>query len=181
MASIWVPIASLDAPSSGVFDFPTLTLTGYTVLQIVGSGITVTTDGTAVRLTCYVGGSEITGTSYRWGADSVRSSTAVGAPPAAAQDGSTTGAAFALNSDDTNYTVGNASNEQLAFIAYLDTPLSTALYKRFACQSVLVNTSGNVNAGHIGGHFENTGAVGGVKIAGSSDLTAGKVRIMGLA
>jgi hypothetical protein len=181
MASIWTPIASLDAPSAGVFDFPTLTLTGFAVLQVVGSGITVTTDGSSLLLTFYVGGAEITGTAYRWGSESARSSTATGALPAASQDGSTAAAGVGLHSNDAGYTVGIAANESMSFIAFVDTPLSTALYKRVGVQSSVVNTSGETVTAHIGAHMENAGAIGGLKVAGSSALTAGKVRVMGLA
>jgi hypothetical protein len=59
--STWVLISSLDAPTAGVFDFPSLTLTSYSAVQVIGSGITVTTDGTDIKLTVYQGGSEVTG------------------------------------------------------------------------------------------------------------------------
>jgi hypothetical protein len=66
MASPWAIITTMDAPSSNVFAMTGLTLTTYKKLCLEMSGVTVTTDGTDIRLTFYVATVEITGTSYQW-------------------------------------------------------------------------------------------------------------------
>jgi hypothetical protein len=104
--SEWTPIASASAPTGGVFDFPSLTLTGVEVLQIVASGLTVTTDASLIALTWYIGGSEIV-TAYRWGHGALQSGSAT-----ALQDNDTAALLIRPGPDDANWEVGNAAEEQ---------------------------------------------------------------------
>lgn len=170
----WTLIASLDTPSSGAFTFTSLTLSSYGVIQIICSGITVTTDGTDVRLTFYVSGSEVV-TGYRWGSKSVSSG------GTANNDGDTSDPSILLNSNDANWDVGNASTKSLGAIITVDAPASTALHKKAEIEAVMVGPTGNVLINSGVGVMENAGAIDGIKISGSSNLTAGKVRILGLA
>lgn len=171
----WTTISSLDAPSGGLFDFPSLTLTGYQVLQVVCAGITVTTDGTDVFMRFYVSGSKVT-TGYRWGLISERS-TGTGN----VADGDTSAGGILLVSNDVNNDVGNDVGEGFSALIMVDNPLSTALYKKATFQAVSTNNSANV-VNHSGeGVMENAGAIDGLSIEGSSNLTAGKVRILGMA
>lgn len=169
----WTLISSLDTPSSGVFDFPSLTLTGYSVLEIICSGITVTTDGTDPKLTFYVGGSEVV-TGYRW------ADRAVSASLSGIADGQTSSTSILLGSNDAAWDVGNAATESFGARIVVDNPLSTALYKKVTFESWMVSPAGNPLAHDGAGLMENAGAIGGLKISGTSNLTAGKVRILGL-
>jgi hypothetical protein len=47
-------------------------------------------------------------------------------------------------------------------------------------ESVQIGPTGNAIGGHGAGVMENAGAIDGIKIGGTSSLTAGKVRILGL-
>lgn len=170
----WTTVSSLDAPSAGVFDFPSLTLTGYQVLQVVISGVTVTTDGTDMVITFYVGGSEIS-TGYRWGCQAA-SSDASGA-----DDGDAAAGGVLLVSNNANLDVGNDVGEGFGALVIVDNPLSTALHKKATYQSVATSPAGKIIMTIGEGLMENTGAIGGLKVWGSSALTAGKVRVLGMA
>ena len=170
----WTEIDRLTAPTAGVFDFPSLTLTGYEVIQIVVSGVTVTTDGTDVKLTFYVGGSEIV-TGYRWGQQAVASTTGN------TEDGDTSDPSILLNSNNATQDTGNAAGEGFACMITVDAPLSTALYKKAEYETVNSRTDSETEVQLGIGLMENAGAIGGLKISGSSSLTAGHVRILGLA
>jgi hypothetical protein len=171
----WTLIDSKDAPASNVFDFNALTLTGYEVLHVVCSGITVTTDGTDLLLTFYVGGVEIV-TGYRWGMGATFSGGGV-----VINDGDASDPSIFLNSNDSGYDTGNAAGEAFDAVITVDNPTSTAFYKRAHFESVGTTTTGAVVATDGIGIMENAGAITGLKISGSSSLTAGKVRILGLA
>jgi hypothetical protein len=169
----WTQVASLDAPTSGVFDFPSLTLTGYSVIQVVCSDIRVTTDGTDVWIRFYVAGSAVT-TGYRWGnawCSSVTSGT----------DGSDATTAILLCPNDVNENAGNAAEEALSSVVTIDAPLSTTTYKKAKYETVLTNVSGVVLGQHGHGIMENTGAIQGILVMGSSDLVSGKIRVLGMA
>lgn len=169
----WTTISSLTAPSSGVFDFPSLSLSGYDLLQIVLSGITVTTDGTDIKLTFYKSGGEVV-TGYRWAVMGIASSAGV------VDDGDASDPGILLNSDNANWDVGNASTKSFGASVFVPNPNSTALYKMASYQSWIVGPTGSVlhNAG--AGVMEDAAAITGIKISGSSNLTAGKVKILGL-
>lgn len=169
----WTLIDGLDAPTSGTFIFSPLDLSGYDIVQIILSGIRVTTDGTLVRITFYVGGVEIT-SGYRWGVQGISAS------GTAVTDGDTSDPSILLGSDDSGFTVGNAATESFGAIITLDNPLSTALYKKASFESWYINTGGQPHAHSGAGIMENAGAINGLKVLGSSNLTAGKVRILGL-
>lgn len=166
-------IARLDAPVAGVFDFTGLSLTGVKQLQIVCSGITVTTDGTDPLLTFYVSASEVV-TGYRWGHKSMDSAANL------LVDGDVSDPAIHLVSDNATWDVGNAAGENFGAVITLDQPVSTAFYKRVSIQSAYVNPAGNVVATDGVGVMENAGAIDGVKISGSSNFVAGHVRLLAL-
>lgn len=170
----WTQIDSKTAPSAGVFDFSSLTLTGYEVIQIVCSGITVTTDGTDVALTFYVGGSEIV-TGYRWGQQAVASTTGN------VEDGDASDPSILLNSNNATQDTGNAAGESFSCLITVDAPTSTALHKKAEYETVQSRPDSETEAQLGIGLMENAGAINGLKISGSSALTAGHVRILGLA
>jgi hypothetical protein len=170
----WTLVDSLSSPTAGAFTFPSLTLSSYSTVQIVITGVTVTTDGTDIALTFYVGGVEITAT-YRWGQASGSSAAATNA------DGDVSDPSILLTSNDPNWDVGNASGEGFGAIVTVDEPTSTALYKKAGYVSVFTGPTGTMIEALGIGIMENTGAINGLKVAGTSSLTAGKVRILGWA
>lgn len=171
----WSVIDSKDAPASNVFDFASLTLTGYSAIQIVCSAITVATDGTDIKLTFYVSGSEVT-SGYRWSNQSTTSNTGSGL-----DDGSTSAAAILLVSDNSTWDVGSDTGEGFGCVITVDNPLSTALYKKAGFHCAFTGTTGAVFGNSGVGIMENAGAITGLKISGTSNLTAGKVRVLGIA
>jgi hypothetical protein len=170
----WDLIDSLDAPSGGTFIFDPLDFTGYSIAQIVLTGITVTTDGTDLVLTFYVGGAEIV-TGYRW------ANTGSLAGGSDIDDGDTSDPSIRLNSNDAGRDVGNAAGEGYDCIITVDEPLNTSHYKKARLEAAMTTPTGALLPSLGTGIMENTGAINGLKIAGSSSLTAGKVRILGWA
>jgi hypothetical protein len=169
----WTLVHAVDAPASNIFDIPSLTLTGLKVIEIVVAGVVVATDDSIIRLTFYVGGVEIV-TGYRWGGLDISSGAS------ALDDGDASDPSIVLNSDNATWGVGNAASEHFNTSIVVDQPISTALYKRCEIRSAAVAPSGNVVVTSGQGLMENTGAIQGFKIAASSNITAGKVRVLGL-
>ena len=172
--STWTQIASLDAPSGGVFDFPSITFTGYILVEVIISGVTVTTDGTSITLQFYSGGGLITSAGYRW--DVLAETSA-----AETHDGATASTSIGLTSNNASETVGNATGEAFNAILLIDVPLSSALTKRYESEIAFTDQAGSVNVGNGVGAMDGTGALEGFKLSGSSNLTAGRVRVLGLA
>jgi hypothetical protein len=164
----WASVATLDSPTAGTFIFTSLDLSTYAAIEIRCAGIHVTTDGTDVRLTFYVGGGEITGTAYRWTVGQQSTSASSNA------DQATGAASILLMADTANWDVGSAAAESFGCTILVPNPSSSALHKRVVYESVQIGPTGNA----IGGH--GAGAIDGIKIGGTSSLTAGKVRILGL-
>jgi hypothetical protein len=170
----WAAIASANAPTSGVFDFPSLTLTGVKVLRVHLSEIAVTTDGTDIALTFYIAGSEVVA-GYQWGFYAI---TSAGSPN---QDGDSSDPSILLVSNDANWDVGNAAAESWHGIVTVFNPISTALHKRVTLEGSGIGPTGISVGSFGGGMLSNAGPIQGLKIGGTSNLTAGKVRILGLA
>lgn len=170
----WDLIDSLDTPTAGAFTFDPLDFTGYSIAQIVLDGITVTTDGTDPRLTFYVAGAEIV-TGYRW----ANSGSLAGG--ADLDDGDTSDTAISLCSNNAGRDVGNAAGEGYCAIITVDEPLGTSHSKKARWEGVMTTPTGVVLPTIGTGLMGNTGAINGLKLAGTSALTAGKVRILGWA
>jgi hypothetical protein len=171
----WVEIDRKNAPASNMFDFSSLTLTGYEVIQVIASGITVTTDATDINLTFYVGGAEQTGaTTYRW----LQYASSTGGT--GNLDGDASDPSIRLNSNDANFDVGNAAEKAFSSIITIDKPTNTAIHKRAAFVSSMTGPTGNAIVQQGLGVMANAGAIDGLKISGTSNLTAGAVIILGL-
>ncbi len=170
----WAVVSTLDSPTSGTFIFTGLTLSTYKCVQLRMAGITVTTDGTDVRVTWYVGGSEVTST-YSWLGMAQSSGGTANADQAASQ------ASALLVANDANWDTGNAGTKSFGAVVTLHSPASTALYKRSQSIASHVGPTTNVIVSTFCQQMDNAGAVDGVKVGGTSNLTAGKVRILGLA
>lgn len=174
--STWTVIDRLDAPSGGVFDFPSLTLTGYVKVQIVLCGIQTGTDQTDIQATLYVGGVEQTGaTAHRWTVAGMSQTGSV------ITDGDTSDPNMRLVSNDVGWDIGNDTSEGYDGILELDEPNSTVHHKRISFESAHTNHNGNFIAGCGVGVLQNAGAINGLKISGSNAFTAGSVILLGLA
>lgn len=170
----WDIITSTTTLSSGAFDITGLTLTGYKVIRIELSGHTVTTDGTDHKLTFYVSGSEVTGTAYQWA--TFGQSTGGGG----LADSATGAAALLLVSNDANNDTGNASTKSLEAEITVMSPADTSLYKIVTFRTTHIGPTGNALDTEGVGIMQNAGAIDGIKISGTSNLTAGKVVVVGL-
>lgn len=166
-------IASLDAPTSGAFDLTGLSLSSYKVIQIYGIGITVTTDGTDLKLRFYVGGVEQT-SGYQWAMFQTSSGGTNTDDKASSQD------AIWLCSDNSGVDVGNAAGKSAGFVCTVDYPGDTALYKKvtFAHTAIAPGNSAIISPG--AGLLANAGAIDGIKIFGSSNLLSGYLRLLAL-
>jgi hypothetical protein len=172
----WAQVASMDAPSSNVFALTSLDFSTYTIIQIVCSGITVTSDDTDMQLRFYVSGAEVTGgTDYHWGVCSISAAAAIN------NDGVGGASSIQLQSDDAGWSVGNAATEGFHSVITVGSPASTSLYKYANYHTVLTTLAGQAVGFFGAGVMLNAGAIDGVKVFGSTNLTAGKVRILGLA
>lgn len=171
----WDIVSTLDSPTSGTFIFTGLSLSTYKQIRVEISAVTVTTDGTDVQVTFYVSSSEVTGTSYAW---LVRTQS-TGA--SSLSDSAASAASCLLCSNDANWDTGNASTKSFYAWLQVDSPGSTALYKRVVGHGGHGGPTGNYISSPIAGIMTDAGAIDGVKVSGTSNLTAGKVRILGLA
>jgi hypothetical protein len=170
----WTSIASLDAPTAGIFDFPGLTLTGYQVLEIVASEIIMGTDATHLCLRYSVAAAVVTA-GYRW--YNIPLEQAGGS-----NDGDASDPFIALGGNNTPFLIGNASGESASVIVRIDAPLSTAHWRMASFRATHVSADGTVVATSGGGILETTSALDGFRLlASSGNLTAGKVRILGMA
>lgn len=170
----WTQLASLDAPSAGAFDFPSITFTGYSVVQIVMSGITVTSDGTSMLFQFYVSSALVTSAGYRWVVRTAQNAAIVG-------DAGSSQTSIGLCSNDAGETVGNDTGEAFNGIITLDNVLSATTSKKMEFEVAMTNPAGSGQFGSGVGVMDGTGAIDGFKLTGSSNLTAGKVRVLGMA
>lgn len=169
-------IATADSPTAGVFDFPSLSLGSYRHLEIVLAGVTVTSNNTRIQLTYYIGGSEITGTAYRYAHELNTQDSA-----AANQQGAISQAAGFLQISTAGYTSIDTAARAFNALIRIEEPLSTAHHKLARVRAPF-GSSSNSLVGSIGAFIcENTGAVQGVKIQGSSAFTAGQCRVLAVA
>lgn len=165
-------VASLDAPSAGTFILSGLTLTEYRKVTLEVVGVTVTTDGTDVRLTFYTSGAEVTSgyDCYMHGRSSGGTSNA---------DSVSGGASMLLVSNDANWDVGNAAAKSLGATIIIDGPGGTSLRKMMRHHTHCIGPTGNMISYHGGGVSNITGALDGFKVGGTSSLTGGRVRLWG--
>lgn len=171
----WDIISTLNAPTSGAFTFTGLSLSGRRVLSIELDGIRVTTDGTDIRLTFYVSGSEITTNSYEWQVDPFSSSGSTDPDELTATNG------ILLTQNSTNWDVGNAATKSFSGRVFVFNPGSTTKYKRTSSLCSAIGPTTNVIQSQGSGMLLNAGAIDGLKLGGTSNLTAGTVRLLGIA
>ena len=168
---LWDLIGKLDAPISAEFDFPRLFLVPYRAVEIHMAGVTVTTNATNIHLNYYVAGTEITA-GYRWTADLIAASGSTG------ETASNSDSKIVLNT--TGSPVGNASTKAFSGNVSITFPSSSALYKKCNFQTSYTIATATMASIAGAGIMDNAGAIDGIKISGDSDLTAGRVRLIGI-
>lgn len=167
----WGELGRSSTITSGAITVSGLTLTSVSAIQVLLLGLHVTTDDSLVQIQWLVAGSLVT-TGYRWACR--RHSSAVNLV------GSTSDSSIHLTeASASTHAVGNAAEESLGGWIYLPGP-AAGVYKaaRFETTHQRPDTVLTVNTG--GGLLEDTGAVTGVKVLASSDLTAGEVVVLGM-
>jgi hypothetical protein len=169
-----VHIATLAAPVSDVFDFQGLSL-DYQVVEIIGAGIFVGTDGAGLACQLYVAGVAITNYSYYGEFFRDQGTAATIAAATGNADAPFTGSGG-------NFGVGTAAGESfLGFNMLLFDP-GGAGYKKFLTRPQVLGAVGQGNSSVVWGRANSTGVINGIRFFGGSGalLTAGKVRIFGL-
>ena len=165
-------IAALSAPTSNEFNFSGLSLGSYAKVVLILEDVSVTTDDSSLTLTFLVAGTEVT-TGYRYDNRTYSSSNSTDSQSSAAAAG------ILLTDNTANWKIGNGSNKSYSGEVTVFGPGSTAKHKQCRFQSNVIFTSGNMGAIFGGGIMENVGAITGFRIVGSSNITAGKVTLVG--
>jgi hypothetical protein len=149
-----------------------LSLSGYAVVRLLVTGVTVTTDDSEIRLTFIVAGTEVTA-GYNWALS--RTSPGVGAQSAAA------GATYiSLTAAVATQKVGNAAGKSFSAIITVHAPTGTQNKKAFH-RSIWTRTGGEPEGGtYAVGELPNAGAITGFVVAGESDLVSGTVTLLGV-
>lgn len=171
----WGEAARVTTLTSGALVLSGYDFSGLICVQFHISGVTVTSDDTTVSLQFYIDNSLVT-SGYRYGHNSRDSAATVGA-----QEGSTSIASIPLVDTRANRGVGNASTEGMSAVVTLYSPASSTQHKRCFTKSSYIIPAGNA-AGIVygGGQLNNSGAVTGIKVIGSSDLTGGSIIALGV-
>lgn len=148
-------------------------LTGVAVVKAILTGVTITTDDSSVAFRLHVGGSEVaTGYQHVLSAgNSAGTSDALN---------TTTATEVPLTSTTATRMLGNVSTEGLGAEITIYSPGSTSLYKRCMVTGTYGQAGGEVARVRGACELTNTGAVTGITVFGSSDLTAGTLVLLGL-
>lgn len=168
----WGEVARQETLASGKLTIAGLDLTGIQVVRLYLNGVTVTTDDSQVLLTYLIGGSEVTA-GYRWALRRLGAGVD-------GTSGSNSDSAIHLTSAAATQGVGNASTEGFDAVVTVYHP-GGSLFKRANWRSVWSQPDGTVmQSAFSGAALDNTGAITGFVVAGSSDLTAGTVIVLGV-
>lgn len=173
VADAWVEIARTSSVSGGKITLSGLDLSGYVATRVYLSGVTVTTDDSSVTLRLLIAGSEVS-SGYRWAAVKAH------AAGAAADITDNSDPSVGLTSITAAQMVGNASTESLSAVVTLYQ--SSGLWKRVSFRSSWTKPSGDaMTMLNAGGQLDDTGAVTGFAVLGSSNIVAGTIIALGLA
>lgn len=174
MTAPWPQIAALGFPTSGYFDFPSLDLSAYKVVMLVGAGIRVTTDGSYIGLRASVSGSYLTAAgSYDY------LQIGYGQTNTDDEDRVEGDTVFPLTLFDANL-VGNAAAEHGGFVAWISSPTVLTTYKNVISESQWLDASGQAWRASGAGRIKTLSAIDGLRVIGSSNLIAGRVTLHGL-
>lgn len=170
----WTEIDRLLVPGSGYFDFQDLDLTPYTALEIIGSGITVTSDQSFVKAVFYKG-SAVALTDYAYQAFIITDAATFVEESDTAQ--TEVPLCFA---DSATYKVGNDTGESIRFSLLLGHPTLASKNKHMLFNGGFINSAGAGCRYDGGAMIKDTNPITGVRISGSSNLVAGKIVLLGL-
>jgi hypothetical protein len=175
-SAVWEEIGRQTSVSGGKLTLSGLNLVGYSMVQIILSGITTGTNDTFVKMRFMSGGSEISGAGfYKWGDCGIPTS---GSRHTAS---STEDDAIVLVSKTTNNGLDEASTAALSGRILLDNPGSSVLHKRVGYRIVCAKPDGNQLKSFGAGWLQKDATqIDGIVIFGSSNLTGGKVIVLGI-
>jgi hypothetical protein len=166
----WGEVARQETIASGKLTISGLDLSGIQVVRLFINGVTVTTDDSQVLLRFLVAGSEVS-TGYQWG-----HVITAGTATASSSDSS-----IHLTTNTATEGVGNASTEGFGAVVTIYNPGSTSLFKRANYKSTWVQPAGTLQGTTAGGgSLDNTGALTGFALLGSSNLTGGTMIVLGV-
>lgn len=169
----FVLIASLDAPTAGVFTFTGLSLGSYKRVRITIDGATVVSDDIELSIQFSIGGSFITA-GYNFVVNA-ESSSDTNNPDAG------TGLTSAhLSGNDANWSMGSANEKSGASIVDISNPGSSSLHKFIQYRTAGLGATVNCIYSSGASLLKNAGAIDGFKILGNgANMGAAKVRILG--
>jgi hypothetical protein len=172
----WAEVTRTSTVSAGAISLTGLTLTSYVAVRFVLTGITTGTDDTTVQLRFYVGGSEIS-TGYTWGGS--RGATVLNGFSETRVNNADD--AFALTREGTaTGNLGNDVTEALHAVVTLFAPTGSLYKLAYVDAGYTQAASASAVSSLVGGRLGNTGAIDGIKLYGSSNLTAGTIIVLGL-
>jgi hypothetical protein len=164
-------VGRVTSVSAGALTLSGLDLSGIMCLRLLIQGVTVTTDDSNVFLRYLIGGSEISSAYlYAWN----RISNGIDDVQASASDSGIRMTATSARG------VGNASTESFGGSVTVWHPTTTQ-HKRCAFHASWTKPDGGICQSTLGaGELDNSGAITGFKLYGSSDLTAGTIIALGV-
>lgn len=170
----WTQIASMVSPAAGYFDFQGLDLTPYEMIEIIASGVKVTSDGTKVFVTFYSAGPTLI-TSYDY-------ENFILPDGGGLTDESNVGhTSVKLTFDGgSTYQVGNAADEFFSCKIQLGNPTASGFKRTCLFAGNFINPAGDGIHTDGGGFINDTAAITGFRLQGSSDLVSGKVAVLGM-
>lgn len=168
----WDEIASTDQLASGTLVLSGLDLSQFSVVRLLLTGITVTSDDTQIRLRMHVGGSEVA-TGYLW-VDWRCTTAATDSLSASTADTSVN-----LTIGASGGGVGSGSTASFGSVVTLTHPGSTSLHKTLSGRSVWRHAT-DATVSLVAGLLPETGAITGFTVLGTSNLTAGRVTLIGV-
>lgn len=163
-----------SAPTSDMFDWQGLTLTGFQKVLVLVDGVTVGTDGAFLEMQLYTA-STLRNTGYRWAASLRSSGGSTDSTGASAQ-----ASARVLGGSSSTWGIGNAASECGSCRIEISN-IDAAVYKQLEANGSMVAPSG-ASVRHTGsGLLEQTGTVDGIRLLMSSGtMTAGTATLYGL-
>jgi hypothetical protein len=168
----WGEVARQETLSGGALTITGLDLSGIECVQFHLNGLTVTTDDSQVLFRYIIGGVEIS-TGYFWSVK--RLATGLDGVSGTGSDTS-----IHLTSAVATNGVGNAATEGFDAVVTVFQPAGS-LHKRCHFHAAWSMPDGTLMTGaYGGGQLNDSGAITGVKVFGSSDLTGGTVIALGV-
>jgi hypothetical protein len=168
----WEEIDRTSTLASGTLVLAGYDFSGIAALQIIVSGVTITTDDSTVEMRFYIAGSEIS-SGYQWELSMGNSAGTTAAPVSASDD------SIVLTDTTATRMLGNVSTEAFGAVITIYDP-GSALHKRCRYTCGYGQAVGEVARIRGSGELANSGALTGVVLMGSTNLTGGTIVLLGL-